>query len=812
MAASELWGEATNIVLSWRPVAVVLFPMTAALVLAVLGVKKKRHIGFWAAVAGCITFLLVLFLLPLLREGVVEHRFADMMGLGLMFRVDLLGFIFAFLMSLAWMLVLVYASHYLQVEGFPVFYFPFALLTLGSCLGVVLTGDLVSLFLFFELMTFSSFVLVITRRDRPAMAAGKLYLYMGVAGGLILLFGIFAIFNAAGTVEIAPLMQELAGVEKTGLGIVFGCFFIGFGIKAGVVPLHFWMPKAYGAGPAVVNALSSGAMIKAGVYGILRVLLLILTPASLEWSELYSFALSSGYWVMWIGLLTMVAGALLALFQGHIMRLLAFSSISQVGYMITGLGAAAYLLGAEEAMGYSGAVLHAFNHTLYKTAFFLIAGIIFYRAGTLELGKLGGLAKKMPLLTAFFVLAALGIAGVPGLNGYISKTLVHDALLEAYKLYGGWDIYLAEKIFVAGSALTLCYYLKFFQKAFLGEETRARIRSAPWLLYAPLFVLGLFMLVVGLQPGFFVEDFVLASTYAFTFEPYGIEHVARLDFFSYQPLAAALTVIITAVAIYVPLYRWKLFDRELPAWFSVESMLMLPAARLFYQILCRMGVTLDHSVNRLYFGVGGKFLKFCRYVGSFDSNLDSFFEQSSRKVYRLMERSRELDDALNEAYEKTGSTARDFADRSSRLDGALNRAYESTGRAARGLADRTAHFDKALDKTYAATGRAARNLAEKTTRFDRALDKTYESSSKTAQKLAGKTLRLERVEVKEPAPTAAPDGREKAEAGDRKGRRPAFNPLEWNIKNINFDQLLMVLMLGIVIFILFYYGRALVDL
>lgn len=806
MLVSELWGEATHIVESWRPVAVVLFPMAAAVALYIIGLKNKRFAGFFAALVGIVTFLLVLSLLPLLQAGVVEYKFADLMNLGLLFRVDLLSFIFAFLMSLAWMLVLIYASYYMAAEGYRFLYYPFALITLGSCLGVVLTGDLVSLFLFFELMTFSSFVLVITRMDRPAMNAGKFYLYLGVAGGLVLLFGIFALYNAAGTVELAPLMEKLTGLEGLSLGFIFACFFIGFGIKAGVIPLHFWMPRAYHAGPAVVNALSSGAMIKAGVYGITRVLLLVLTPTSLELSWLYSFAISSGYLVMWIGLLTMVVGAVLALFQEHVMKLLAFSSISQVGYMITGLGAGAYLLGAEEAMGYSGAVLHAFNHTLYKTAFFLIAGIIFYRLGTLQLSKLGGLAKRMPLLTAFFVIAVLGIAGVPGLNGYISKTLVHDALLEGYKLYGTWDIYLAEKVFVVGSALTLCYYLKFFQKAFLGKEQSESIRTVPWLLYAPLFVLALFMLAIGLQPDFFVQNFVLASTYVFTFEPYGIEHVARLDFFSYHPLEAALIVIVLALLFYLPINRWKLFDKQLPQGLSLENLLLLPLVRLVFRMTCHLGASLDQSLNQLYFGLGGRFLNFCRYIGSFDSNLDSFFEKSSRNVYKMMERSRQLDDALNEAYEKTGYTARDFAGRSSQLDGALNRAYESTGRAARGLADRTTRFDRALDSTYMATGRAARNLAEKTTRFDRMLDQTYESSGKTAQKLAGKTLRLEKVEVKEPAAATA-----EREAQAQRGRRAGFNPLEWNIKNINFDQLLMVLMLGIVIFILFYYGRALVD-
>ncbi len=802
LSTADIQATAT-IITSWRPVAVVLFPLAAALLVLLAGRTSKAWAGYLAAASSVVTFGLVLSLYPLVQQGVVEFRFVELMRLGLLFRVDLLGFIFAFLVALGWMLVLLYATAYMEVEKNTNLYYIFSLVTLGSCLGVMVTGDLVSLFLFFEMMTFSSYVLVIGRLDREAMMAGTFYLFLGVAGGLVLLFGIFALFSVAQTVEIIPLMEYMVAEADPLIspGVIFGCFLIGFGIKAGVVPLHLWMPRAYAAAPAVVNALSSGAMIKAGVYGILRILLLVFSPPSLEMESLFQFATAAGYIVMWLGLLTMVAGAVMALWQENIMKLLAYSSISQVGYMVTGLGAAAYLFQAEEAMGFSGAVLHAFNHTLFKVAFFLIVGIIFFRTGQLEMKKLGGLAKKMPLLTGFFILSVLAIAGIPGLNGYISKTLIHDALLEAYKLYGGFHLDFAEKVFKVGSALTLCYYLKFFQGVFLGPEPAGKTRTAlPRLLYLPLGVLSLLMIVVGLAPNRVVEGFVLAATRGFTFAPDGIQHIVGFQFFDSYPLWASGQVVLLALVLYLPLTYWKLYERPFPHWFSIEYMIFAPLSRLAFWFVCRSGKALDISVNSFYLKVAGQFMKTCSFVGNLDSNLDQAYEKSSSSAFQLLNKTRQFDDALNTAYERTGNTARDLADRTTRFDGALNKAYESTGKSARQFADRTTRLDRALDKTYEDTGKAARNLAGGVKRLEGT------PGAKSVEKTPTSRLRF-RVK-----PTASQQGQKEAEAAEKKKKKAALNPLDWSIKNINFDQLLMAVMLGIIIFILFYFARGLVSL
>lgn len=799
-AAAEYNPVISYTIHSWRPVAVVLFPFCAAILTFLLGRRSGALACLFAALAAALSFLSVLSLFPLLRQGTLEYLLGDLMGTGLLFRADYLSFIFALLISLAWMLAMVYALVAVEEEEQRRLYFPFSLITLGSCLGVVLTGDLISLFLFFELMTFSSYILMISRRSREAMAAGAFTLYLGLAGGLVMLFGIVALYSTAGTVALAPLMEKMTQ-GNAALAFIFVCLFIGFGIKAVVVPLHLWIPRAYAAAPAAVNALSSGAMIKAGIYGILRVFFVIYTPSSLEVTELFDFARAAGYLVMWLGLLTIVAGAIMALQQDHIMKLLAYSSVSQMGYIVTGIGAGAYLFGLEEAMGYSGAVLHAFNHTLFKVAFILIAGIIYYCYGELNMKNLGGLWKKMPLAAVLFILAVVAISGVPGFNGYISKTLIHDALLEAHHHYGGVDIYLAERIFVLGSALTLCYYLKFFQGTFSGAGHGAKMqRRPPLLLYLPLFVLVPLMLVVGLFPNLVLDGFVIPSAKVFTFEPYSIKHIIGFNFFKNAPLEAAALVLLLGLLLYLPLVRLGLLTRPLPRWLSVEYLLFAPLAHLVYAALLRTGGAVERFVNGIYYGLAGRFLNMCIYLDVFDRGVDIFYNSSCSRVRYLVESFKQVDDRLNDAYAVTGKAARELAGRSSEFDTALDKSYERAGEYARRLATRSGELDQALDNSYERAGEYARRLAARSGEFDEALDQGYEKAGLAARRL---------VDKKEDRDIDIEEGKEPEQ---RRGFLRGINPLEWNIRNIGFDSLLLAVMLGLVLFVLLFFARGLVNL
>ena len=261
--------------------------------------------------------------------------------------------VFALLFAGAWVAASIYSLQCMEHEDNQRRFYAFLQLTLAGCLGVVLAADLLTLFLFFEMMTFCSWVLVLHQENRDAMEAGNLYLYLGVIGGLVLLMGVFLLYHAAGSVAFAAIPGAVA--QNPRLMIAMGiCFLIGFGIKAGMVPLHIWLPKAHPVAPTPASALLSGIMIKTGAYGLLRVFYSILAPAANKGLAGAVF----GVVFLWLGLLTMLLGAFLALQQRQAKRTLAYSSVSQIGYIIMGLGAA--LLPADKDLRHIG---HAFPHS-----------------------------------------------------------------------------------------------------------------------------------------------------------------------------------------------------------------------------------------------------------------------------------------------------------------------------------------------------------------------------------------------------------------------------------------------------------------
>jgi formate hydrogenlyase subunit 3/multisubunit Na+/H+ antiporter MnhD subunit len=771
------------------PVWIVLLPLLAGALLYLIGEKRESLRKAVALGASFLALVGVAWLMPAALAGTVEYRLADFMQLGLFFKVDLVGWIFAGLIALVWFLAVLFSLAYMDHEHNRRRYYSFLIFTLGATLGVVFAGDFFTLFLFFELMTFSSFVLVIHEQNRQAMEAGALYLYLGVAGGLALFFAILLLYSATGTVSIVPLLGQLGG-QRT---LIYILFLIGFGIKAGVVPLHIWLPQAHPVAPSPASALLSGIMIKAGAYGILRVTLILFTPAEHGAASLWSYQSLLGYILLWLGIVTMFSGALMALLQQNAKRILAYSSVSQIGYIVMGLGAAAYM-GLEGGMGFAGSVYHIINHAFFKAGLFMIVGTVYMLTHELELPRLGGLARKMPFAAAAFLVAACGIAGIPGFNGYASKTLLHDALLEAYKHFGFFSLYLAERIFVVTSALTVCYFIKLFRGLFLGPVPEKLDRSyrLPLSVRAVLGAFSLLILGIGLFPNLVLEKVILPAAHLLGFEGYGMKHLAHFHFFELHPLEAMGVVLVLALVIYLPgaLRGW--FNWAPPRWLSIHALLYQPLTRLFMLAVCRGGSFLDLAVGKIYDNSSSAARLWCRYIGDIDTSLDRLYERSGQVARGLADRSNRVDQALDEAYAKTGRAARRLVDRTTDLDHALDEAYAKTGQAARRLVDRAGDFDHALDQSYETAGRIARGLAREGKRFDEVLDEAYTKAGEGARRLAGKGREWENEQSR------------LREAGSAPSR---WNPSQWNIKNLNFDSLLLAAVLGVILFIIFYYGR-----
>jgi len=380
-------------------------------------------------------------------------------GFGLRFCMDGLRLIYGVVAALMWLMATLLSGEYFAHHRHVGRFYLFLLWTLGAAMGVFLSADLLTTFIFFEIMSLTSYVWVAQEENAPALRAAETYLAVAVLGGLVMLMGIFLLYRELGTLEIAGLTAAAAGCENKGILYAAGaCVLVGFGAKAGAFPLHIWLPKAHPVAPAPASALLSGILTKTGIYGIL-----ILS------CQVFSRDDSWGMLVLGLGVITMALGAVLALFSLDLKRTLACSSMSQIGFILVGIGMQG-LLGEENALAVHGTLLHMVNHSLVKLVLFMAAGVIYFNAHELDLNVLRGYGRRKPLLKGIFLTGALSIGGMPLFAGYVSKTLLHECIVE----YGGGGLFTAvEWLFLISGGLTAAYMAKLFVAIFVEKNEDA---------------------------------------------------------------------------------------------------------------------------------------------------------------------------------------------------------------------------------------------------------------------------------------------------------------------------------------------------
>ncbi|PKM83551.1 MAG: NADH dehydrogenase subunit [Firmicutes bacterium HGW-Firmicutes-13] len=655
--AAEEVKQVSQVIISNQPVWIVLIPMIGSLLIYLAGRKSDLLRNMIAAAIAAYTFKEVMSLYPLVQQGIVEYRYLmlPLIQYDLYFKVDFIGFVFAALMSFIWLLATLFSWVYMDHEHAKTRFFSFFIFTLGACLGVVLTGDLVTLFLFFELMTFSSYVLVIHEENKESMEAGNVFIILGVIGGLILLAAIFLLYSAVGTTEIRPLLEE---ITASGLNqpLVLTLFLIGFGVKAGMVPLHIWLPKAHPVAPAPASALLSGLMIKIGAYGILRVFLMIFTEAELVEETAHHAATwvnTFGYIIIWIGIVTMFLGALMALQQTMAKKILAYSSVSQMGYILLGIGCAAYL-GPQGAMGFVGALYHIINHAIFKAGLFMMVGAVYIHTHELDIEKVRGMAKKLPFLAATFVIAAFGIGGIPGFNGYTSKTLIHHAIVESFQHHGDISLFIAEKIFILTSAMTICYFIKLFRGLFMGEVPEKYNKD-----YKPSLVVKLTMgifaaciMFIGLFPQVLYQGIILPALGTFSYDHHFIDHhLLHLNFFTWHDIQGML-IVLAVVAVLYPLgQKFNLFKIKFPPWLSVEYSLYRIMAAAGWQICVFTQKYVDEGVNNVYTFSSALLRKLVQVTSAFENYLMLFYEFDAKTLRKAVDLSSNFEEKMMLMYE-----------------------------------------------------------------------------------------------------------------------------------------------------------------
>ncbi len=391
-------------------------------------------------------------------------RIPGICGLGISFCLDGFRSVYGTVAAFMWMMTLLFSREYLARERRLGRYYFFQLVTLSATMGVFLSADLFTTFIFFEIMSFTSYVWVAQEETDGALRAAETYLAVAVIGGMTLLMGLFLLYRALGTLELSELAAAAADcADKRLLYIAGGCTFVGFGAKAGAFPLHIWLPKAHPVAPAPASALLSGILTKAGIFGVLAV-----------GCNVFLYDARWGMFVFSIGLVTMFVGALLAVCSVDLKRTLACSSMSQIGFILLGTGMQG-ILGEENALAVRGTLLHMVNHSLIKLALFLIAGVVVMNVHKLNLNEIRGFGRKKPFLKACFLAGALGISGIPLWNGYISKTLLHESIVEGIAHAGELSGFLrmSEWIFLVSGGMTLAYMTKLFVAVFVEENQDA---------------------------------------------------------------------------------------------------------------------------------------------------------------------------------------------------------------------------------------------------------------------------------------------------------------------------------------------------
>ncbi len=445
--------------------------------------KKYRKIRGLYAVLGLSVTAYFLYELYVEVSEKGNLRFSSL-PFGACLEIDMLSVFMALIYVMIGLLAAAYSMKYMERDTGLTEYYTLLLGMVAGMMGVTFSGDFFTLFVFWELMSLTSYALVAFRKERWApIEAGFKYLIMSAAGGATILLAMSFLYGMTGTLNFADLATGLSGVVSTEwLYVTLTLIIVGFGVKAAIVPFHTWLPDAHPEAPAPISALLSGALVPTGAYALIRVLLLVFGSMPTVWQmTLLVFAV-----------FTMFVGNLMALLQDDIKRLLAFSTIAQMGYILFGFSIASQ-------QGLTGSLFHIMNHAIMKSLLFLCAGAFVHQVGTRSLSKLAGIRRTMPVTSMLLAIGAVAIAGIPPLNGFWSEWMIVLAGIEAEMLP-------FSALMIINILLSVAYYLRLIYVIVLKEPTPVSERGtkAPVSLLIPILVLAALCIAIGVYPGPFI--------------------------------------------------------------------------------------------------------------------------------------------------------------------------------------------------------------------------------------------------------------------------------------------------------------------
>lgn len=473
----------------------ILFPVLSGVYLLVRKEMKSRKNLLWTmGVFLVITAALVVLVLCTPQEGLLI-LFNLTERLPILFKVDEVSVVFSVLAVVIFLCAGFFSFEYMKHEEKEKRYYGFYLIVLGIFLALCFSGNLITFYLFFEMLTLASMPLVLHSGSREAIMAGLKYLFYSLSGAYMALFGLYFVETYGNTLTFSPggVISAQAAREYGAvlLGIAFAML-IGFGVKAGMFPMHAWLSAAHPVAPAPASAVLSAVIVKAGVLAIVRVVYYIFGTTFL-W----------GTWVqkawMVLTLITILMGSMLAYREPVLKKRLAYSTISQISYILFGLS----LMNGDAL---TGSFLHVLCHGFIKAALFLSAGAIIYRTGKTRVEQLRGIGKEMPVLMWCYTILSLGLIGIPPMCGFVSKWYLAEGALSCGIAGFNW---IGPVILLLSALLTAGYLLPITLQGFFPgadyDYGTLKKKEPSWLMTVPVLVLTVLSVVVGLFPGGLIQ-------------------------------------------------------------------------------------------------------------------------------------------------------------------------------------------------------------------------------------------------------------------------------------------------------------------
>ena len=478
----------------WQHI-VLLLPVILPVLVGLVAWKMKRREARNALVGLSLVVNAALVLMAVLSGGEEFILWQLTETVPVCFRVDGVAKLFSLLISCMWALVGIYSFEYMRHEENDNRFYLFYMISLGVLIGLSFSGNLVTLYMFYELMTLMTLPLVLHEMTKEAVAAGIKYLLYSVFGASMALFGIFFFFRYGASIAFTPggvLTSGSIGGHETIMQWAVFAMIVGFGVKAGMFPLHGWLPTAHPVAPAPASAVLSGVITKAGVLGVIRTVYYLAGADFIR-----------GTWIQtaWLALAlcTVFMGSMLAYREGLLKKRLAYSTVSQVSYIMTGLA-------TLNPMGFVGALLHIVCHSVIKNTLFMSAGAIIHKTGKTRVDELRGIGKEMPVVIWCFTIVSAGLIGIPPTCGFVSKWYLAGGALNLGETVFSW---LAPCVLLVSAILTAGYLLPVTIRGFFPghdfDYAALEKKEPTWVMLAPLVLLAAAALLIGVFPGFLIH-------------------------------------------------------------------------------------------------------------------------------------------------------------------------------------------------------------------------------------------------------------------------------------------------------------------